>query len=772
MWNFIRDILVGSPPGLQRRLVHDYPWPHWTAVLLILMGWLFVWLIYRRETGRRSLRLAAALLRAAAVLLLVAVFLYGWQVVTDVTDVPDLVVLVDDSSSMLHPDVAPPDVGSRSRISRWEWVQRRLRGDGWLETWRERYRVKLFRIAGDVRPVAEPQADDSWQWDSQATVHQASRLGEALRSVVEQQRGRPTAAIVLFSDGVVTDGIGLAEAAADARRLAIPVYTVGVGDPKPSRDFAITDILGDDAVFVGDVAHFDVRLAARTGEKESLSVRVRRKESEQVLAERSVPITPDTPTLTVPLAFRADTVGDWELVFELEAARTDTNPGNNKAERRLSVRDEMLRVLYVQQYPSFDYRYLKQLLERGLLPGRPGQKAIQLHVVLQEADAEIASIDASIIRAFPVDRGELYRYDVVVFGDVDPAYFPSSLVDNLVAFVEERGGGLVVIAGPRHTPWAYRATRLARLLPAPPEQIFPPSDSRSGYQVALTGLGRSSPLVQLGASEQEGVWSGMPPLYWMAQARQLRPAARTLLEARAPDGTTWPLLLVQFVGAGKVVMLMTDESFRWARHPDGEIYYARFWLQILRYLSRSKLWGNQSGVELEVERERYQPGEVATITVRFLDERQAPVAEDGVTVLIEHSNGQRQSLVLTRDSLRRGLFRGGWPARSEGEYRVWLAAPVLSGQPPAARFSVVASGGEQARLELDGEQLRRCAEVSGGKYFTIDQADRLLEHLPAGRKVRIESLPPRPLWNTPLVAMLFIVLLTAEWIIRKWGGMV
>lgn len=772
MWELVRDIIWGAPPGLQRRLVHDYPWPHWTAVLLVILGWLLVVMVYWREAAPRGCRLAAALLRALAVLILVGVFLYGWQVITDITDLPDLVVVVDDSASMFQADVRPQESSSSSRWTRWEWTYKHLRDEGWLRRWQQRYRVKLYRLARDVRAVEDFSQAEAWSLDAEKPVHQATRLGEGIRSILEQQRGRPTAAVVLFSDGINTDGPPLGDAAAMARRRSLPLYVVGVGDEQPSRDLYIADVLGDDVVFAGDMAYFEVRIGGRGTTSEQLLVRVRRKEQEQVLAERTVTWKADTNLLTAQLAFRADEVGEWDLVFELRLATADVNPGNDRLERHLSIRDEQLRVLYVQQYPNFDFRYLKAVLERGLHRSSDGRKAIALSVMLQEADAEYPSIDASAIRAFPVDRQELFRYDVVIFGDVDPALFPTRLLENIVAFVEERGGGLIVICGPRHTPWAYRGSPLARLLPAPPEHVSQPPEALQPLQAIVTPMGQQSPLLQLDEEPSpNGLWSEMPRIYWLAQARQLRPAARTLVEARGEDGHRWPLVITQFVGAGKVVMIMTDELFRWAKHPDGDAYYGRFWLQTLRYLSRAKLLGTDRTVELTVDQPSYQPGETVTVTARFLDDRLAPEADDGVTVTVEHQAGRQVSLPLRRDQGRRGIFRGTWIPDGAGEYRVWLTAPAPQGHPPAARFAVVAPRGELARLEMDAAHLRQAAQLSGGRYYTTQTAHQLDHDLPEGRQVRIESLPARPIWNSSWWVALFVLLVTAEWIIRKWGRM-
>jgi len=84
---------------------------------------------------------------------------------------------------------------------------------------------------------------------------------------------------------------------------------------------------------------------------------------------------------------------------------------------------------------------------------------------------------------------------------------------------------------------------------------------------------------------------------------------------------------------------------------------------------------------------------------------------------------------------------------------------------------VVAPPGEFARVEMDAAELKRVAEATKGRFYTYATAGRLLDDLPAGRQVPIESLPPRPLWNTWPVLVLFLLLLVSEWILRKLAGM-
>ena len=107
-----------------------------------------------------------------------------------------------------------------------------------------------------------------------------------------------------------------------------------------------------------------------------------------------------------------------------------------------------------------------------------------------------------------------------------------------------------------------------------------------------------------------------------------------------------------------------------------------------------------------------------------------------------------------------------------GSYHAWVAIPTLEGRTPSVDFEVVAPPGEFKRVEMDAAELTRAAHRTGGRFYTFWEAAGLPDDLPAGRQVPIESLPPKPLWNTWPVLLLFLVLLAAEWILRKWGGMV
>src|SRR5262249_45953227 len=154
-----------------------------------------------------------------------------------------------------------------------------------------------------------------------------------------------------------------------------------------------------------------------------------------------------------------------------------------------------------------------------------------------------------------------------------------------------------------------------------------------------------------------------------------------------------PVFSMQYVGAGKVLFHATDDTWRW-RYRVGDVFFARYWVQAVRYLSRSKLLGHETAVELSADRREYRRGEPVRLRVRFADERQAPAADDGVTVVLEREGRQNQRVNLLRNATNRGIFEGTFGDSMDGKYHAWVATPTLEGKAASADFLVVAPPGE------------------------------------------------------------------------------
>jgi hypothetical protein len=645
-----------------------------------------------------------------------------------------------------------------------------------LDQLANRYKLKVYFTSESARPQGGTLAELTKTIGSLEPTGAATRLGEGLRTVLNDLRATPPAAVIALTDGITTEGESLADASAMARRKGVPLFTIGLGSTSPIRDVELSDLVVDPVVFANDVVNFDFKLTATGLANRQVDVVLLQKGTTQPLATQVVTLAADGKPQRVRFPFRPTQPGEFEYTVEAKPLSEETRTENNHEMRLVSVREEKFRVLLVQAYPSFEFRYLKEMLKRN--------NTIQLHYLLQEADVDFTEADKqgqSISLAnFPIKREDLFDYDVVIFGDVNPALLSASDLRNLAAFVTEKGGGIIFIAGQRYNPMRYAGTPLAPLVPFEASQTVVPGANvaiEEGFTPQLTELGISSPQMELGdnPAETAEIWRKLPALYFLAEASALKPAARVLAEhpsLSGPDGKPLPVFIQQYVGAGRVLFHCTDETWRW-RYQVGDVYFARYWVQSIRALSRSKLIGKDRGARLSTDRDRFARGQPVRLQVRFLDDRLAPAADDRVTVMLERGGQSqaRQALTLHRSGSNRGVFETTLVRPPDGTYHAWLTEPTLLSGEPSTDFQVLPPQGETARLEMDADQLRQAAEMTKGRFYTFATAADLIKDLSSGTPEPLERLPPIELWNKWPFLALVLTALVAEWLLRKRCGM-
>jgi hypothetical protein len=767
-------------------LANRWTWAPWILLLFTVASVLAVAWLYWMESGPAG-RIARALgsaLRLGAIAI-VLFMIAEWLLTLNRTGLPYVALLIDDSASMGIAD-RYDDEKLRSMVaqrlkkagyddaSRFNQAKSLVLADNGrlLRYLGDNYKLRLYFVSDSARPVAGKTSELAEAVRRAEPEGETTRLGQGLRSVLNDLRGAPPAAIILLSDGVTTEGETLAEASSYARRKGVPVFTVGLGSESPAKDLALGDLLADEIVFVDDVINFEFTLAGPGFGNRDVKISLNEKNSKTALAQRTVQVLPDGNPQKVRIPFRPTAVGDYEFAVEVEQLPEEIRHDNNRLAQIVRVRDEPIRVLLVQERPSYEFRFLKEMLLR--------ERTVRLHYVQQDADVEFVERNRQgeqvSLPVFPLNREDLFSYDVVLFGDVDPSLLGPSAITNLVDFVKERGGGIIFFAGPQHTPLAYRGTPLAEILPIDPATAaLPPPDSlENDFRIEPTELGLTKPQMQLGDSPAETaeIWRTLPGIRWLLETQSLRPAAQVLAVHPTrvmADGRKMPVFVYQIAGAGKVLFHATDETHLW-RGRIGDKHFARYWVQAIRYLSRAKLLGDEKAARLTTDRTKYRRGEPVRFQLRFIDERLVPARDRKATVMFERQGDTRRPVTLSPSTQSTAVFEGQATKLAEGRYHAWVVDPALAGD-PAADFEVLPPAGEIERSQMDLAELTRAAADTRGKFYRYEDAHRLLADLPEGRPVPIETLPPVPLWNKWPVLLLFIGLLTCEWLLRKRKGM-
>jgi hypothetical protein len=810
----------------------------WLAGFLALVSAAMVALVYLQEgrTASTGYKLFLSGLRLSFILLTLAVFLPQLRLWFERQGWPDVALIIDDSRSMSavdryrDPKVAEAadrlaKLASLSEPNRLQLAQALLAQSqpDWLESLLTNRNVKVHVYHCSGRAARLQDLTDAVDADQrQAALRsladlkpegESSQLGAAVRQVLNDFRGSSLSAVIMLTDGVTTEGEDLVRVSRYAAQMGVPLYFVGIGDSHEVRDLQLHDLQVEDTVYVNDRVVFEARVTGKGYTDKTVSVNLKEKGKDKVLDSKLVKIDPEGKPVKVRLSHTPTEAGEKTYVLEVPVEPDEADADNNRLERPIFVREtKIIKVLYVEGEARYDYRYIKHLLERESAQD-PRNKTMDLKVLLLGADEGYASEDKSALSGFP-SKVELNLFDVVIWGDVDPRdpRIGDKNLQNLADFVRERGGGLLMIAGERFSPHAYKNTPLREILPIEVAGLpTPEAEYAEGFHPELTGTGRFHPIFRFSPDEGKNaeIWNGLPEIFWWSEGYRTMPAAEVLAvhprraapkdqaggrRPPADDLTRHPLIIQQFVGAGRAMFFGINETWRW-RFRDQEQYFNQFWIQTVRYLARSRL----GRIDLRLDRQvPYRRGEPIKIMVRFPDDSPPPAPGTEVKVVAERTlpkasrgtpaharqrpeqgagrerqrpedaESETQTLNLAKVEGSRATYETLLTRTPEGEYHFWLSSPTSTGSKPRVECRVLAPPGEMDNLRMNQQDLERAAEETHGRFYTLADADHLLSDLPSGNRVALNTRqPPRLLWNHFTLFGLALLLLGSEWFLRK-----
>jgi uncharacterized membrane protein len=686
------------------------------------------------------------------------------------TGLPTLVLLIDTSASMSLEDRPSESTGKsaatagQSGDTRLAIGQRLLldKDQALIRELARRYRLHVYEFSDTARQIGHTTTDADLATTLEAIAAlspagEETRPGPSLDQVLTEFQGAAPAAAVVLSDGIASLGAGdKLSAAQQPAALKVPVYTLALGSSTPALDLEIYDLQVDPIVFVGDTVSVELMARGFGLAGKEMEFVLQRAGEASLLASTTAQLSDDGTPVPVRLPLTPAEEGELELTITARPVAGEINRENNVLHRRVQVRRDQIRVLLVERAPRWEYRHLKALLERDA--------NVELRTVLQESDLEHQREDRTALPSFPATSEDLFAYDVLILGDVDLQYLNPGALEMVREFVG-RGGGLILIAGERHNPQAFRETPLEALIPVDLADIRRPSGAID-VSVIPARAGSDHPLLRLGDdSRKPEFWERLPALHWSLETRLREPAGLAVASFSTPDRTA-PVIALQRYGDGQVLFDATDELWRWRMRVEDR-YYGRYWRQAVRYLCRAQRMRGAGSAELTTDRTVYRQGESVRFRLRQFDTSPSQVSHEPPTVLIDRRNGKQLSIPLTPAAEAPGEFLGSLPNAAAGEYHAWLAAPAAAEAAPSCDFTVDLPRHEMQRQAAEIRDLERAATDSGGAAIDPDEVAELPNRLPRGQTASVLSSESVALWARGELLVLFVGLLAAEWLLRR-----
>jgi uncharacterized membrane protein len=717
---------------------------------------------------RRSFRLLKArqwqillVLRVAAILLVV--LLLFRPVVTYYKDVerrPALIFLLDSSASMGIAD----DATGVTRFS-----QARHQIETWWKALGDDFDLHLVEFSERARPLGDVEQLADLRPEGKATS-----LSRALVSAARMLPRRDVEAVVMLSDGIHNSARNPLEV---APKMGIPVDTVGVGASLRSdatyRDIQLTGIDCPDRLLLDNLAKITasvegINLAGHV-------VKVILEEDDRQVGEAELTLDTVEGSQQVSFDFRPTTKGRHTYTVRAAPAAEERIKENNDRSAVALVVEPGIHVLYVEgtlraEYGALVDRFLAQdpdLQFCALVQTRP-------NVFLARSN-----MPGLKLSGIPSDRETIDRFDVFILGDLDSSYIRPEQQALFVRRVRD-GAGLVMLGGYHSLgPGGYQGTPLGEILPVRlggrdvgqiTEAFLPRLTPEGVRHPIFANIGGFFP-----TGEGPAKIAGLPLLDGCTRVQAARPGT-TVLATFPGDPQLMPLLAVQPVDRGRTAVFCGDTTRKWQQGPraeDRQSPFLRFWGQMVRWLAgRDVAVEAEAGIVGSTDKAYYQPEETIHISAVVRDEQGEGARNAEVVATLHGPEGATASgadkVTLSSVAEAAGNYSGDFEPKAAGTYEIVLQARV--GQRLVSSEKMTVEVGrpnlEFEKLDLDDKLLAQIAAQSGGRYVHITTADQLTEHFDRVLRSRRLYHEQRLYWP-PLFWLLFVGVLTTEWVLRR-----
>jgi uncharacterized membrane protein len=541
-----------------------------------------------------------------------------------------------------------------------------------------------------------------------------------------------------------------------------------------------------------------VTLRSRGHDGQRTELRIRSADPSGGTALATLPVTLSGGEQTHDLIVDTDRARG-ALAVEVSPLPHEAIAANNVARFQISPRPGKLRVIYMEGGPPQAYRRLSEALAED-----PDIDCLDIGTTYGFGQGSLVRKNDRG-RGYPATRAELFGYDVVICSDIRRDSFTQDQLNWTVDLVGERGGGFAMVGGNNsYGAGQYHKTVWNGLIPVDMGQW---GLERGFGNIIYWGPGRTFRVTVPPEAQGHPIWhfdddpvrnrailEKMPTLYGCNLVDRVKPAATILGLSDRPLLSVGraPIFSCQTFGRGRTFAMLTDTTPDWGVDFEriwGEgnnRYFRKFWRNVVRWLGENSVGDRR--LLVEPDKVFYRPGQEIRVTVRVFDEK---LSATGAYRVVARLRAPAEGASPPIDSAATDLvprpgdraYRGTLSAPQAGEMLDDPGSPVreftvdvlaLEGDRMAARsgavVQVVDDPAEFRDPRPDPSALATLAQATGGRVIRTpaDLATLLASHREATVS---EVVTQSPRWDSPLLWLVLLGSLSAEWILRRRRGL-
>lgn len=528
-------------------------------------------------------------------------------------------------------------------------------------------------------------------------------------------------AVVLSSDGINNRGQNPTTV---AERLGIPVYTVALGDTTPRRDAALRNIRHNRIAYLGNSFPVEITIGVHRLKGRTARLTIADGRGKNV-AQQQVAYDDDDFSSTMTFSIPAEAKGLQKYVVSLSLVEGEVEPTNNVQTLYVDVIDGRRKVVIVGNAPHPDLAALKQAVESN--PNYEAEVMLADNGKLKvENDVSLAILHnlPSATHQIPKELENLPQVFVIGCQTDLPRFNALHTGLEIVSKVK-KSSEVTAVYNDRFSHFNFDATDGEAI-----EQL-PPLDAPFGEGKASVSL-------------------------------------QSLLTARLGSiDTRQPLVAALAQGRQHKVFVWGEGLWKWRLadylNNSSHEHFDRLVSQIVNFTA---VTDQRERFIVETER-HYSDNDNIVVGAQLYNDAYEPFNTPDATFSLM-GDSVKGDFNFSRDGDGYNLALGRLP---EGLYR-YTAKTQYNGETLTTEgsFAVEALHLEQANLTADHALLRSISAITGGKMYYPDQLDELRDELTSLKPVIYTHTRFSELLNLPWVLILIVLLLGAEWVLRKYHG--
>jgi len=695
-----------------------------TIIFGILLLAAYTFFVYKFTIPQLSkpLKILLFTLRASAVILIfLLIFEPTFSFINYEEEVPLNLLFVDNSQSLAHKDSSDNTEIIKQVIN--DFSNSEIKSE-----------VILFNSG--IRKLGNTDTLDKIIFFNGATTD-----FESVINSLENDERKISSALII-SDGKITNGNNPLFA---AEKLGIPIHTIGIGDTTKYKDVVVESISYNSLLYQDSKTIFETMIVNNGFGGERVVVRLIK--NNEIIDEKFTTLN-ENGINKLEFEFTPERAG--QEIFTISVTKFDDEilTDNNSKSFRITVLDSKLNILFLSGSPSADFSFLK----RTLLPNKDYH--ITEHVEISSSQPSQAELETKLDSA-----------KILVLVNYPGKFTPQNNLLQVVSKIKDDKLPYLFILGNNidYNKLRYFDEILSFTVQSNPRK-------RSEIQLNLEN--KFSPIFSI-ANDNPEIWNTLPPVNYSGAQYGIKMGAQIAATININgESSEIPFIITNSTGLSKNISILAANIWKWKLKSNSN---TDFLFDLL--IENSIKWLNTDSelkrFRIRTNKDIYSQGEPVIFQAEFYDESLQPVNDGTIELTIKNTNQLSKINLLPEGD---GKYSAQIDNLVHGNYEFTVDAIQSNGQAETEEGSFLV---EKTNIEfvdptLDKNFLTRLAQISGGRYFDINNYPALIENLEkisSSQKEDKEITNSYNLWTIETFLIIIIVIFALEWIIRKRSGL-